>query len=99
MKKDIKNNFTKLTRKGISLIVLIVTIIVIIIVAVAVILTLSKNNPVESAREARFKEDITSMQDELSMYLSSEYTKDLGDFESSSLSLAGEDMVVRQLGD
>ena len=66
-----KDNFTKLTHKrGISLIVLIVTIIVIIILAAAVILTISKNNPVSSAKEATFKEDVTAMQDELSMYLS-----------------------------
>lgn len=45
-----KNNFTKLTlKKGISLIVLIITIIVIIILATAIILTLNKNNSVESA--------------------------------------------------
>ena len=35
-------------KKGISLIVLIITIIVIIILAAIVILTLSKNNPIES---------------------------------------------------
>ena len=39
-----------------------------------VILTLSKNNPIESAREARFKEDIRTFQDELAMYISKEYT-------------------------
>ena len=56
-----KNNFTKLTDKnGISLIVLIITIIVIIILAAAVILTISKNNPVDSAKEAKFKEDVRS---------------------------------------
>ena len=76
-KKKIKvnKNFTKLTHKGVSLIVLIVTIIVIVILAVTVILTLSKNNPIESAREARFKEDIRMFQDELNMYIASEYTK------------------------
>ena len=64
-------NFTKFThKKGILLIVLIVTIIVIIILAAAVILTITKNNPVSSAKEATFKEDVTSIQDELSMYLS-----------------------------
>ena len=50
-KTDINKNFTKLTHKtGISLIVLIVTIIVIIILAAAVILTITKNNPVSSAK-------------------------------------------------
>ena len=67
-----KNN-----KRGISLIVLIVTIIVIIILAAAVILTLSKNNPVESAREARFKEDIRNFQSDLSMYLGNQILTDI----------------------
>ena len=59
MENGIEKNFTKLTlKKSISLIVLIVTIIVIIILAAVVILTITKNNPVESAKEATFKEDV-----------------------------------------
>ena len=61
--------------KGISLIVLIITIIVVIILAAVVILTLSKNNPIESAKEASFKEDIRAYQDELNMYISNEYQR------------------------
>ena len=64
---------TKERKQGISLIVLIVTIIVVIILAAVVILTLSKNNPIESAKEARFKEDIRTFQDELSLTVSKEY--------------------------
>lgn len=56
--------------KGISLIVLIVTIVVIIILAAVVILTITKNNPIESAKEARFKEDIRTFQYELSLAIS-----------------------------
>ena len=94
-KEKQKNNFTKLTHKrGISLIVLIVTIIVIIILAAAVILTISKNNPVSSAKEATFKEDMTSIQDELSMYLSKKYTDNPTSFEKSSVNLSGEAMVT-----
>ena len=90
-----KDNFTKLTHKrGISLIVLIVTIIVIIILAAAVILTISKNNPVSSAKEATFKEDMTSIQDELSMYLSKKYTDDTTGFDKSSVNLSGDSMVT-----
>ena len=63
------------SKKGISLIVLIITIIVVIILAAVVILTITKNNPVESAKEATFKEDVRSFQDELNMYISNEYTK------------------------
>ena len=90
-----KDNFTKLTHKrGISLIVLIVTIIVIIILAAAVILTISKNNPVSSAKEATFKEDVTAMQDELSMYISKKYADNPTSFEKSSVNLSGDDMVT-----
>ena len=90
-----KDNFTKLTHKrGISLIVLIVTIIVIIILAAAVILTITKNNPVSSAKEATFKEDVTAMQDELSMYISKKYADNPTSFEKSSVNLSGDDMVT-----
>jgi len=71
-----------INKKGISLIVLIITIIVIIILAAVVILTLSKNNPIESAKEAAFKEDIRAYQDELNMYISKEYQMLAGQRES-----------------
>ena len=78
-KSELNKNFTKLTQKrGISLIVLIVTIIVIIILAAAVILTVGKNNPVESAREATFKEDVRSFQDDLALSVSKDYTAQAG---------------------
>ena len=99
MKKDEKikqkDNFTKLTyKRGISLIVLIVTIIVIIILAAAVILTITKNNPVSSAKEATFKEDMANIQDELSMYISKKYTDDPLSFDKSSVNLSGDTMVT-----
>ena len=90
-----KDNFTKLTyKKGISLIVLIITIIVIIILAAAVILTITKNNPVSSAKEATFKEDMASIQDELSMYLSKKYTDNPTSFDKSSVNLSEDTMVT-----
>ena len=94
-KEKQKDNFTKLTqKKGISLIVLIITIIVIIILAAAVILTISKNNPVSSAKEATFKEDMSNIQDELSMYLSKKYTDNPTSFDKSSVNLSGDSMVT-----
>ena len=94
-KEKQKDNFTKLTQKrGISLIVLIVTIIVIIILAAAVILTITKNNPVSSAKEATFKEDMVSIQDEFSMYISKKYTDNPLSFEKSSVNLSGDTMVT-----
>ena len=90
-----KDNFAKITQKrGISLIVLIVTIIAIIILAAAVILTISKNNPVSSAKEATFKEDMANIQDELSMYISKKYTDDPLSFDKSSINLSGDSMVT-----
>ena len=78
-KSELRKNFTKLTQKrGVSLIVLIVTIIVIIILAAAVILTVEKNNPVESAREAKFKEDIQTFRDDLVLSISKDYTASAG---------------------
>ena len=95
MKKELHSNFTKLThKKGISLIVLIVTIIVIIILAAVVVLTITKNNPVSSAKEATFKEDMASIQDELSMYLSKKYTDNPTSFDKSSINLSGDSMVA-----
>ena len=85
---------TKDSKKGISLIVLIVTIIVIIILAAVVVLTISKNNPVSSAKEATFKEDMTSIQDELSMYISKKYTDNPASFDKSSVNLSGDSMVT-----
>ena len=79
MKIGIGENFTKLTqKKGISLIVLIVTIIVIIILAAAVILTITKNNPVDSAKEATFKEDVKAFQDDLALTVAKQYTDKQG---------------------
>ena len=90
-----KDNFAKITQKrGISLIVLIVTIIAIIILAAAVILTISKNNPVSSAKEATFKEDMANIQDELSMYISKKYTDDPLSFDKSNVNLSGDGMVT-----
>ena len=94
-KEKQNNNFTKLThKKGISLIVLIVTIIVIIILAAAVILTITKNNPVSSAKEATFKEDMANIQDELSIYISKKYTDAPLSFEKSNVNLSGDSMVT-----
>ena len=57
-------------RRGISLIVLIITIIVVIILAATVILTLSKNNPIEKAKEAKIISSLESVNDSLELYKS-----------------------------
>ena len=79
MKKRERSKYVNLTEKrGISLIVLIITIIVVIILAAAVILTITKNNPVDSAKEATFKEDVKSFQDDLALTVAKEYTDKQG---------------------
>jgi hypothetical protein len=60
-------------KKGISLIVLVITIIVIIILAGSVILSLSKNNPINTATEATFKSTLESYNSELTMSISKRY--------------------------
>ena len=72
---------------------MIVTIIVIIILAAVVILTLSKNNPIESAKEATFKEDLRAVQDQVEMYIASRYQKELNDFDKNTLNISGETLV------
>ena len=68
----------KSDKKGISLIVLVITIIVIIILALAVILSIANNNPIENAKEARFKNDVKTMQEELELLKASNYAKNNG---------------------
>ncbi len=55
-------------KRGISLIILIITIIVIIILSGVVILNIIKNNPIESAKKAKFLNDIDTFKSELSLY-------------------------------
>ena len=74
-------------RKGISLIVLVITIVVIIILAAAVILSLGKNNPVESARQAQKAQDFANMQTELEMYISTKYANTLGEFDKNKFNV------------
>ena len=73
-------------KKGISLIVLVITIVVIIIIATVVILTLNENNPVGRAREATFKSDLKTIEEEYAMYISNRSVESEGRFELDSLS-------------
>ena len=55
-------------RKGISLIVLVITILVMIILAGVVVVSLQKNNPIEKAKEATFKQSLAQIGEELEMF-------------------------------
>lgn len=63
-------------KKGISLITLIITIVVIIILAAAVILSLTDNNPINSARVANLLNSKESLQDSILLYNSNIFLKE-----------------------
>ncbi len=74
-------------KKGISLIVLVITIIVIIILAAAVLLSLSKNNPMDNARVATYENDMAEVRSAVALYISNFVAKDYyhnGPFNTSS---------------
>ncbi len=54
-------------KKGISLIVLVITILVMIILAGVVVVSLQKNNPIEKSKEAKFKSNIATFNEDLSI--------------------------------
>ncbi len=73
-------------KKGISLIVLVITIIVIIILAAAVLLSLSKNNPMDNARTATYENDKAEVRSAVALYISNFVAKDYyhnGPFDTS----------------
>jgi hypothetical protein len=72
-------------KTGISLIVLVITIIVIIIISGSVVLSLSKNNPIEQASEATFKTELNNIQEEYQAYFSTNMLNSAGSFNSSTL--------------
>ena len=67
-------------KKGISLIVLVITIIVIIILAGAVILNLTQNNPINSAKVAKIVQERESLESSISLYLSRVIASTSGDY-------------------
>jgi len=63
----------KRQKRGISLLILIITIIVILIIASAVLLNLTTNNPIDKARETKFKTNTEAYNSELKMTISDKY--------------------------
>ena len=70
----------KANKKGISLIVLVITIVVIIILAATVILSLSKNNPIDNARIANLAQTQDSIYSAIYSYDGSVEAKTEGYF-------------------
>lgn len=76
-------------KKGISLIVLIVTIIVIIILAAAVILTLNKNNPIDSSRIAQLCENRDALNSAVQLYYGKKMAETQGVFSTKEIFTGG----------
>ena len=72
-------------KKGISLIVLIVTIIVIIILAAAVILTLNKNNPIDSSRVSQLADNRASLNSAIQLYYGKVMAETQGIFQTKDI--------------
>ncbi len=79
------------TKKGISLIVLVITIIVIIILAGSVILSLSENNLINSAKEAIFKSNLSEYINEISLNLANQYSMTSGNLDLSDINITNSD--------
>jgi hypothetical protein len=78
----------KKQKNGISLIVLVITIIVIIILAGSVILSLSANNPIVQASEAKFKTNANEYNSELTLAIAKNYSLGItSTFDPSSINL------------
>ncbi|MDD2627342.1 MAG: hypothetical protein PHR25_04715 [Clostridia bacterium] len=59
----------KIKNSGISLIILVITIILMIILASAIILSLTSNSTIEKAKESKIRNDISIIQEQLSLEL------------------------------
>ncbi len=69
-------------KRGISLIVLVITIVVMIILAGAVIISMVTNNPIFSARNTVFKNNISAYIHDLNEYKNNKYNRLAGDYDS-----------------
>jgi uncharacterized protein YpmB len=80
-------------KQGVSLIVLIIAIIVIVILAGAVILNFTKNNPINTSKEAVFKSDLSTILEQLSLYKMKQSSNNLGNFDESTMNGKVSDFV------
>lgn len=82
----------KIKLKGISLIVLVITIVVSLILLSIVLLNVDKNNPIDSAKEVKFKNDIMNFNDEISISYTNKKSEDMKfEFEDINVSIASKD--------
>ncbi|MEG0510996.1 MAG: hypothetical protein RR664_06970 [Clostridia bacterium] len=79
-------------KSGMSLIVLVITILVMIILAGVVVVSLSKNSPIQKAKEAMFKADASSFKDELNLSVVTKLGEN-ANFNKKDINAAGKDML------
>lgn len=75
-------------RRGISLIVLIITIIIILILAGALIISLMQSDSISNAREAKFKNDVSEYNNELTLWIANEYSEQKGSLNISEIDVS-----------
>ncbi len=74
-----------ITKKGLSLIVLIITIIIIVILAGIIILNLIDTNLLSQTSKARYLSDVKIFQTELELYKTQRYVENLGQYDPKLL--------------
>ena len=77
-------------KNGISLIVLVITILVMIILAGVVIVSLQESNPINKAKEANFKSDVSNFASELGLGMSNELALNIGTTSTDVVAVKGE---------
>ncbi len=86
-------------KHGISLIVLVITIIVIIILAGAVILSLSGNNPINSANKATLLSDRANIQAEVSSAVAAQFAATTGAYSISDFDVTSSTTITAGAND
>ncbi len=81
-------------KKGISLIVLVITIIVIIILAGAVILSLSGNNPINSANKATLLSDRANVQSEVTSAVAAQFAATTGVYDVNNFDVTSSTTIT-----
>ena len=88
-------------RKGISLIVLVITIIVVIILASAVILNITKNNPMDSAKVAKLVQEREAVEQSILLYMNAKMASTNGDYTTTEIlsGVSGNDSLKGVIAD
>ena len=81
-----KNLAFKNGTKGITLIALVITIIIMLILSAVTLMIVTNEGIFEKAEEARFKEELSRLQEELERFKLAKVSETQGEFEETTLS-------------